>query len=70
MSNQPAPPAKVHIASELSTATNYLSSYKDVYQLDRTDAGLVYLLIGFQNYLNALPSGAGALNALKISGYV
>lgn len=70
MPNQPAPPAKVHVASELSTATNYLSSYKDIYQLDRTDPGLIYLLIGYQNYLNALPSGAAALNALKILGYV
>lgn len=67
---QPAPPAKVHLPSEVIVAKSYLTSYRNLYPVDLSDAGLIYLLIGYQNYLNAYPSGAGALNTLKASGYI
>lgn len=66
----PPPPAKAHLPSEIATASLFLSNYRDLYPVDRTDAGIIYTLIGYQNYLAAAPSGAVALAALKTAGYV
>lgn len=69
LTKQP-PPAKVHLDAEIKQAVAFLAHYRDVYEKDHSDAGLVYLLIGYQNYLNVLPSGASAVNALKAAGFV
>ena len=74
----PPPAAKVHLSSEISVAVTYLSAYRDVYPVkDLSESGLVYLLIGFQNYLAASggvvaapTTGSAALATLKAGGYV
>lgn len=77
MPNQPAPAAKVHLPSEISVATTFLNLYRDVYPKDISEAGIIYTLIGYQNYLAASGgvvaasvTGSAALAALKTAGYV
>lgn len=77
MPNQPAPAAKVHLDAELNQAKTFLNLYRDVYPKDISEAGIIYTLIGYQNYLAASggvaaapTTGSAALATLKAGGYI
>lgn len=75
---QTAPPAaKVHLDAEINLAKTFLNLYRDVYPKDITEAGIIYTLVGFQNYLAsnggvvaAATTGSAALATLKAGGYI
>lgn len=67
----PAQTLKAHLPTEINTAKTYLNQYRSLYLNDYSDTGLIYLLVGYNNYLNSQVSGAAVTPAqLYAAGFI